>query len=104
MENVAKAVVSSDTLSPHCIQVRLVELQQELIKKTNSKQDYDAIADEIFRLREQKEKSEVASYSREEALNRIKELQDFIIQRITVFPGYFVVEFKSGVSVNITEE
>jgi site-specific DNA recombinase len=54
-------------------------------------------------------------------MNRIKELQDFIgkqetnitefdeadvwklIQKITVYADKFTVEFKSGVSVNITE-
>lgn len=46
--NIAKAVVSADTLSPDGIQARLEELQKELIKKANHKQDYDAIADEIF--------------------------------------------------------
>ena len=120
-ENIARAVVSADTLSPDGIQIRLEELQNELIKKANSKQDYDAIADEIFRLREQKEKSEVDSHCREEAMNRIKELQDFIgqqatevtefdeelvrrlIEKITVFTDHFTVEFKSGVSVDITE-
>lgn len=120
-ENIAKAVVSADTLSPDGIQARMVELQQELIKKANNKQDYDAIADEIFRLREQKEKSEVDSHSREEAMNRIKELQDFIagqktavtdfdedrvkrlIEKITVFADHFTVEFKSGISIDITE-
>lgn len=120
-ENIAKAVVSADTLSPDGIQAQLVKLQQELIKKANSKQDYDAIADEIFRLREQKEKSEVGSHSREGALNRIKELQDFIsqqrtevtefdedqvkrlIEKITIFSDYFTVKFKSGISIDITE-
>lgn len=118
-ENIAKAVVSADTLSPDGIQARLVELQQELIKKANNKQDYDAIADEIFRLREQKEKSEVDSHSREEAMNRIRELQDFIsqqktditefdetlvkklIEKITVFADHFTVEFKSGITIDI---
>jgi len=118
-ENIAKAVLSADTLSPDGIQARLVELQQELIKKANNKQGYDAIADEIFRLRNQKEKSEIDSHSREEALNRIKELQDFItqqktdiiefdetlvnklIEKITVFADHFTVEFKSGITINI---
>ncbi|WP_315271973.1 integrase [uncultured Abiotrophia sp.] len=54
-------------------------------------------------------------------MNRVKELQDFIkkektkitdfdesqvktlIQRFTLFPGCFVVEFKSGASVDIME-
>ena len=119
--NIAKAVVSADTLSPDGIQARLEELQKELIKKANNKQDYDAIADEIFRLREQKEQSEVDSHQREETMNRIKELQDFIskqktditefdealvkklIEKITVFADHFTVEFKSGISIDITE-
>ena len=118
-ENIAKAVISADTLSPDGIQTRLEKLQKELIKKVNNRQDYDAIADEIFRLREQKEKSETESYSREKAMKRIKELQDFIskqetnitefdeslvrrlLQKITVFEDHFTVEFKSGISVDI---
>ncbi len=80
-QNIAKAVVNADTLSPDGIQSRLLELQKELIKKANNKQDYDAIADEIFRLRDQKEQSELDSHHREEAMNRIKELQDFIAGR-----------------------
>ena len=115
--NIAKAVVSADTLSPDGIQARLEELQKELIKKANNKQDYDAIADEILRLREQKEQSEVDSHHREEAMNRIKELQNFIagqetditefdealvkklIEKITVFAEHFTVEFKSGLTI-----
>jgi uncharacterized coiled-coil protein SlyX len=118
-KNIARAVVSADTLSPDGIQNRLAELQRELIKKANSKQDYDAIADEIFRLREQKEKSEVDSHCREEVMNRIKELQDFIagqetgitefdealasrlIEKIIVFEDHLTVEFKSGVTIDI---
>ena len=118
-QNIAKAVVSADTLSPGGIQARLEELQKELIKKANNKQDYDAIADEIFRLRDQKEQSELDSHHREEAMNRIKELQDFIakqktditefdealvkklIEKSTVFAEHFTVEFKSGITINI---
>ena len=112
-------MVNADTLSPDGIQARLEELQKELIKKANNKQDYDAIADEIFRLRDQKEKSKVDSHNREETMNRIKELQDFIagkktditefdealvrklIERINVFTDRFTVEFKSGLTIEI---
>ncbi len=118
-KNIAKAVVSADTLSLDGIQARLEELQKELIKKANSKQDYDGIADEIFRLREQKEQSEVDSHHQKETMNRIKELQDFIakqetditefdealvkklIEKITVYPDRFTVEFKSGITIDI---
>lgn len=118
-QNIAKAVINADTLSPDGIQSRLLELQKELIKKANNKQDYDAIAYEIFRLRNQKEQSEVDSHHREEAMNRIKELQDFIagqetditefdealvrklIEKIIVFDDQFTVEFKSGITIDI---
>ena len=51
---------------------------KELIRKANSKQGYDAIADEIFTLREQKSQAEADTRSREETQKRIAELQDFI--------------------------
>ena len=77
-ENLAKAIAQSDTPSPAVIQKRLEELQQELIAKTNRRQAYDAIANEIFRLREQKEKAEANLRSQKEGLDRIKVLQEFI--------------------------
>ena len=40
-QNITKAVVGADILSPDGIQARLVELQKELIKKANNKQDYE---------------------------------------------------------------
>lgn len=118
-ENVAKAVVNTGTLSPEGIDKRLEELQTELIEKANDKQDYDAIADEIFRLRNQKQQSQMDAEVQKENLKRVKELQDFIaaqntaitefdealvrrlIDKITVFSDHFTVEFKSGVTVDI---
>ena len=118
-ENVARAVVGSGTLSPEGIDKRLEELQKELIEKANGKQDYDAIADEILRLRDQKQQSLMDAEVQKKNLKRVKELQDFIaaqsteitefddslvrrlIDRITVFTDRFTVEFKSGVTVDI---
>lgn len=115
----AKAVVNTGTLSPEGIDKRLEELQKELIEKANDKQDYDAIADEIFRLRNQKQQSQMDAEVQKENLKRVKELQDFIaaqntaitefdealvrrlIDKITVFSDHFTVEFKSGVTVDI---
>lgn len=118
-ENIAKAIMAADTMSPDGIQARLDELQKELIRKANSKQDYDAIADEIFTLRGQKSQAEADTRSREETRKRIAELQDFIgsqqseitefdeslvrklIQQITVYDDHFTVEFKSGITIDI---
>ena len=58
---------------------RLIEkLRNIFTLSTTTSEPYNAIADEIFRFRDQKENSEVDSYHREEAINRIKGLQDFI--------------------------
>lgn len=94
---------------------------KELIRKANSKQGYDAIADEIFTLREQKSQAEADTRSREETQKRIAEQQDFIgsqqseitefdeslvrklIQQITVYDDRFTVRFKSGLEIDINE-
>lgn len=111
--------MNADTISPDSIQSRLDELQKELVRKANSKQDYDAIADEIFTLSEQILQAEVDTRSREETQKRIAEIQDFIagqetditefdealvkkiIEKITVFADHFTVEFKSGIIIDI---
>lgn len=94
-------------------------MQHELLKKAHKKEEYDTVADEIFRLRELKEQSESDNFARDERLKRITDLQDFIasqpteitefnkklvkrlIGKITVFEDRFSVEFKSGVSVEV---
>lgn len=118
-ENIAMAVRQSDTASSDGIDERLNELQHELLKKAHKKEEYDTVADEIFRLRELKAKSETDSVTRDEKLSRIMDLQDFIatqptevtefdeklvkrlIGKITVFEDKFSVEFRSGVSIKI---
>ena len=76
--NIAQVVRQGDTLSPEAIDERLQELQKELLKKANQKDDYDAIADEILRLRDMRKQSEVDSVVRDERMKQIADLQDFI--------------------------
>ena len=59
------------------IDERLQELQKELLKKANNKEAYDEIADEIFKLREQREKCTVNTAARDAQIARINELQGF---------------------------
>ena len=59
--NIATVVRQGDSLSPEVIDERLRDLQKELVKKANQKDDYDAIADEILRLREMRKQAEVDS-------------------------------------------
>lgn len=97
---------------------QLNKLQHELIERTENHEDYTDIADEIFRLREQREKVQVSKSSQAEYKKRIKELQFFIksqpkqmefdetlarhlLSKITVFDENIVFEFKSGVTVSV---
>ena len=120
-ENLVKAIRESDPSSAEGIQVRLDELQTELIRKANSKEDYDAIADEIFRLREEKEKADASARSPKDLQKRITELQDFLkdqqtditkfdermvrklIRQITIYQDKAVIIFKSGLQITINE-
>ena len=80
---------------------------------------YDAIADEILRLRDMRKQAEVDSVVKDEQMRLIQDLQDFIrqqpttitefdetlvkrlIAKITVFKDRFTIDFKSGVTIDI---
>ena len=80
---------------------------------------YDEIADEIFKLREQREKCTVDTAARDAQIARINELQYFIkqqpahleafdealvkrwLERIIVREDHFTVELKSGLKIDI---
>ena len=59
-QNIAKVIREAQKSTADGIDEQLMELQKELLKKANSKEAYDEIADEIFKLREQHEKCTVA--------------------------------------------
>ena len=118
-QNIATVIRASATASADAIDENLLELQQELLKKANSKEAYDEIADEIFRLRGLKQQTTVDTVSRDEQIKRITALQDFIrsqpteltefdetlvkrwVQKITVWSNKYTVELKSGIGIDI---
>lgn len=98
---------------------KLMELQQELVKKANNKEAYDEIADQIFALREKRQQASMDTVQRDEQLQRITELQDFIkdqssdltvfdkalvkrwLKQIVIWPTHCTVELKSGLKVDV---
>ncbi len=118
-ENIAAVIVHGDKPSPEVIDKRLEALQKELLKKANQKDDYDAIADEILRLRDIRKQSEFDGVIRDEQMKQINDLQDFIksqptkiqdfdkelvkrlISKITVFEDHFTIEFKSRITIDV---
>ena len=118
-ENIAMVFALEDEGSIESINARLEELQQELLKRANAKQDYNDLADEIDRLREMKHNAMVENAGREGLKQRIAEMKQFLaeqterieeydeslvrrmVERITVYEDKFTVEFKSGTSVDV---
>ena len=117
--NIAAVIRASQATAIDSIDENLMALQQELIQKANSKEDYDEIADEIFRLRELRQKTTVDTAARDEQIKRINDLQGYIsqqtalltefdealvrrwIKQITIWDDRITVELKSGVSINV---
>ena len=118
-ENIEAVIRREDETSAEGINARLEELQKELLRLANSKKDYNSVADEIDRLREQKQKALTESAEREGLKKRIAEMREFLnsqtmevleydeqlvrrlIEKVTVYDERFEVEFRSGMTVDV---
>jgi len=103
------------------IDKRLADLQTQLLKLATTKADYEDVAEEIYQLREQKQKILVENANRDELRKRIADMSSFLqeqptaiteydeslvrrlIEKVTVFEDKFTVEFKSGMTVDVEE-
>ena len=118
-ENIRTVIALKDEISTESLDARLEDLQRELLKRANVKQNYDDIADEIDHLREMKQVALTENAEREGLKQRISEMQQFLkeqteqiqeyddslvrrmIEKITVYDDRFTIKFKSGTSVDI---
>lgn len=96
-------------------------LQQELLATASNKNSGDELGMEIRRLRDEKLAIQAEDSSRQDLRKRIDELIAFLedlpcelteydeqfvrtlIEKITIFDDYFIVEFKSGIEIQIDE-
>ena len=99
------------------IDKRLEELQTELIQKANSKDTYDNIVNEIYRLRDLRQETLSRNALRQDKRDRIAEMKDFLntqtgdisefddklvrklVEKAIVYDDRIVVEFKSGLEI-----
>ena len=118
-QNITAVIRTSAAITTDGIDEKLMELQQELVKKANNKEAYDEIADQIFALREKRWQASMDTVQRDEQLQRITKLQDFIkdqpsdltvfdealvkrwLKQITIWDDHCTVELKSGLKVDI---
>ena len=119
--NIETVIIHENDQTLDAIDKRLEELQTELLKLASSKADYEDVADEIYRLREEKQKVQLDNVGRDELKKRITDMGDFLrkqptaiteydeplvrrlIEKVTVYEDKFTVEFKSGVTVDVDE-
>lgn len=113
-------VLGDDNSGPVAeVDAKIAALQQELLKKVNTKQDYDELGKEITRLREEKYQLQLEDASKESLRQKIVEMETVLgefteevteyddtlvrklIERITVYDDHFTVEFKSGIEIDI---
>ena len=117
--NIATVLSKENDKTLTDIDNRLEELQTQLLKLASSKADYEDVAEEIYNLREQKQKALVENAGRDELRKRITDMSAFLqeqptaiteydeqfvrrlIEKITVYEDKFTVEFKSGVTVDV---
>src|SRR5699024_3580021 len=101
------------------IDEKLEELQMELLRLANSKEDYDDVAEEIYRLRELKQEVMMKNAAREGLRQRIEEMTKYVkeqpqqletyddlrvrqlIERVTIHKMNLTIEFKSGIEKEI---
>lgn len=120
-QNITTAIMEIADATISEINQQLQELQRELVRRAKNKEDYDDIAKEILSLKSLKSATETGNLKKDEQLNRINELCQYIenqpseitvfdeklvrrvIKSITVFDDHFTVTFKSGLSVDIPE-
>jgi len=120
-KNIETVICHENSQTLTAIDKRLTELQAELLKLANSKADYEKVGDEIYRLREEKQKAQVENLGRDELQKRITDMSEFLqeqptalteynevlvrrlIEKVFIYEDKFTVEFKSGLTVDILE-
>jgi site-specific DNA recombinase len=118
-DNIATVLNAESDNATDDVDVKLNDLQQELLKQAKSKNDYNEVADEIYRLRELRQNALVENAEREGRRQRIAEMTEFLreqsnqlkvydeqlvrrlIEKVTIDDNKLTVEFKSGFEIDI---
>lgn len=117
--NIETVINEQDTSAVAEIEKKLEELQKQLLIRANSKEDYNDIADEIYRLWEEKHNALAEDAEKKAAGQRPEDMTAFLkeqptlvgecdeqlirrlIGKIMVHEDRLTVEFKSGVEVEV---
>jgi archaellum component FlaC len=78
VNNIATVLTAEDDKALADIDNELEELKTQLLMLASSKADYEDVAEEIYRLREQKQKVQVENANRDELRKWIAEMSAFL--------------------------
>lgn len=119
LQNIEAAIADDNTGELETLNELLIAKQKELVKLAQAKKDYSALADEVDRLKEKKQKLLVAKADTEGFKKRISELEEYLIeaneelteydesmvrkyiQEIKIYDDRFKVCFKAGIELDI---
>ena len=120
-ENIESSLTEDVTDLMAAIDAQIKKLQHELLATANIKNSGDELGMEIRRLRNEKQALQAEGASDRDLKTRIDEMMTFLdglscelteydeqyvrilIEKITVYDDYFIVEFKSGIEIRIDE-
>jgi len=118
-ENIKTVIIETNNSAIEEIDKQLEELQKDLLRLANSKEDYNDIADEIYRLREERHRILAEEAGRKGSKQRLEEMEQFLneqsceleeydeqlvkklIEKVTVYDDRIDIEFRSGISINV---
>ena len=118
-ENLETAINEVYPESATALAAKMSKLQQELIDRTERRENYDDITEEILRLRELQAQADMDGTAKSEYKKRIRQLQRLIeqqtntvlafdeslvrklLEKVTVYDDYLEFRFKSGVTVSV---
>ena len=117
--NIEKMIVHDNSGPVAELDGKITELEQQILQRTRASQDCDDLGQEVIRLREEKYKLQLEDATKVSTRQKITELEKVIaeiggkvdeyeealvrklIERITVYDDYFMVEFKSGIEIDV---
>ncbi len=120
-ENIESSLEEVTSNQIAAIDEQMKSMQQELLATVNSKNTGDELGMEIRRLRDEKQALQNEQASRQDLRTRLDEMMRFLndlpcelteyeedyvrtlLEKITVYDDYFIVEFKSGIEIQIDE-
>ena len=117
-KNIEKALRENNNGPVAKLDRQIADLEQEILQRTRARKDCSDLGKEVIRLREEKYQLQLQDATKESTRQKIAELETVLneidsrieydealvrklIERITVYDDKYVVEFKSGIEIDV---